>query len=83
MKYLTLVLIVLFTGCTTKTEFGHCVGLNGTKDPKLHYSYDAINIVLSVVFIETVFVPVIVVLNELECPDANLENNKNENKTSK
>lgn len=52
----------------SSTPLGACVGINGMKDSTLVYEYDAGNIALGIVGIETVVLPVYVVLNALECP---------------
>lgn len=70
MKKLVLAMVLLFTGCTSSTPHGQCVGINGVEDPKLRYEYNATNIVIGVIFMEMVVPPVIVVLNELKCPVA-------------
>jgi len=68
-KLLLMVLIVtMLAGCTTRTEYGTCVGAFDDKDPALVYKLDAWNTVLAIVFFETIFVPVIVVANETLCP---------------
>ena len=56
--------------CRTETEYGKCVGLNDQRDSTLVYRGSTRNIVIAVVFVETIFVPVIVALNEYACPVA-------------
>jgi hypothetical protein len=68
MKYLLIVLILLAVGCTEKTAYGPCVGLNDKQDPSKIYKVDSNNLILGIVFFETVFVPVIVAVDELYCP---------------
>ena len=60
--------ILSLIGCAKDTEFGRCVGLNGKKDPSLLYEYSARNIAVGVFFFSLIAPPVIVGLNELECP---------------
>jgi hypothetical protein len=67
-SYLLLLAMLLVSGCTSSTPHGKCIGLNGDKDPSKIYEYSARNIIVGLVFIETIFVPVIVTLNELQCP---------------
>lgn len=55
-------------GCESSTQYGSCVGLNDAKDPTLVYKYSTRNIILGVVFFQLVAPPIIVGLNELECP---------------
>lgn len=61
-------LIALLSGCTTKTEYGECIGVLDDKKPELIYKLDTTNAVLGIVFVETIFVPVIVLANETQCP---------------
>ncbi len=61
-------LAVTSTGCESHTEFGECVGINQEKDPDLKYKTSTLNVVLGVIFVETIIVPVIVLLDEFECP---------------
>ena len=67
---MTLVLAMSFVGCTSSTVHGPCIGLisQDERDPELHYKYSIVNIVLAVVFSETLVVPLIVILDNLECP---------------
>lgn len=68
-KLITFFLAIAFlSSCTSSTKYGECVGINDAKNPKLIYRYDTTNIVLAIVFWETLFVPLVVVLNELQCP---------------
>lgn len=69
MKYLSLLLVLLLTvGCTSSTEFGKCVGVNDRKDSTLEYKYNTKNIILSLLFLETLVVPLVVVFDEIQCP---------------
>lgn len=69
MKRLALaVLLLTLVGCDKQTKYGECVGLTKPKDPALLYSYSINNIVVGVVFAETVIVPVMVVFDSLYCP---------------
>lgn len=61
---------VLLTGCQKRTPYGECVGAFDDRQPHLEYKLSTRNTVLGIIFIETVFVPVIVVANETVCPVA-------------
>lgn len=66
---LSLCVIALFLmGCTSRTEFGECVGLGEDKNPTLVYKLDAWNLVVGIVFFELIAPPVIVAVNETFCP---------------
>lgn len=67
-KLLLCLLLVTMTGCESKTEYGQCVGVLDDKDPTKTYKASALNITLGVVFSETVIVPTVVLLTELQCP---------------
>lgn len=65
---LPLLLLLGLAGCRSRTEFGECIGIAESQDKTLVYRFDAGNIVLACVFSETIFVPIIVVVDELQCP---------------
>lgn len=70
MKRLLIIALAgaLLAGCTTKTEHGPCVGLSDEKNPKLTYKVDVWNAFLGIIFVETIIVPLIVVVDEIYCP---------------
>jgi Slime mold cyclic AMP receptor len=70
MKKLLPILFIaaLLAGCTTRTDYGDCVGINDNKDTHLVYKVSVWNAVLGVVFIETIIVPIIVIIDNLYCP---------------
>ena len=55
-------------GCTSETEFGPCVGVGDTPNPKLLYRHSSKNIILGIIFVETIFVPAVVLMDEISCP---------------
>ena len=72
MKKLLIVLVLMaVAGCRSETEFGQCVGLDSQEDnPELVYSFSTRNAVVAVVFVETVVVPVVWILDYARCPVA-------------
>lgn len=71
MKTLTLAVALaatLLVGCESSTEFGECVGVVEEKNPALVYDISAWNIAMGVIFFEMVVPPLVVLLDELECP---------------
>lgn len=69
MKQLFLLLMTMaIVGCTSQTPFGSCIGVTSEKDPTLKYEIPTENVVMGIIFWETVVVPVVVVLNETYCP---------------
>jgi hypothetical protein len=69
MKTLSIsILIILLTGCTSKTQLGPCVGIGEQQNPKLVYKLDAMNLIMGLIFIEMIVPPVIVAVDETFCP---------------
>jgi hypothetical protein len=69
MKRLILALSLLLVGCESSTQFGKCVDITKDHaDPKLEYELSTRNVILGVVFIQTIFAPLIVALSETYCP---------------
>lgn len=58
----------LLAGCTTRTEYGPCIGVLETGDPSLRYNLSAWNLVLAFIFSETIVVPVVVLIESTRCP---------------
>lgn len=69
-KLIAILIISLLAGCTNSTAYGPCVGITDDKDPSKVYKVSAWNTFLAVIFVETIFVPVIVVSNNIQCPRA-------------
>jgi hypothetical protein len=66
-------LLVLVAGCEDSRIVNNksepCVGINESdRNPKLEYRASTQNVVLAVIFSETIIVPIVVVLNETFCP---------------
>jgi len=69
MKKLAIILLMLsMSACTTKNQYGNCIGLNGNEDPKLQYNYNAWNIGIGIFFSSLILPPIFVVLDDLKCP---------------
>jgi hypothetical protein len=60
--------MIAATCCTSETDYGKCIGAFDTPDPKLKYETSTTNVVLAVVFVETIFAPILVVAKETRCP---------------
>lgn len=60
--------LLMVSGCISKTEYGECIGVADQPDLSLTYKASVRNIVLGVVFIETIFAPIIVLVSEFKCP---------------
>jgi len=69
MKKLAIVALCLaLAGCISRTQYGECIGAFDDKDPAKIYKVDPLNVALAILFFETVFVPVVVVVSETLCP---------------
>lgn len=65
-----LLLALFASACDSETPLGSCIGVNGVPRSDRRYEYSTKNVILGIVFIETVIVPVVVVLNKMKCPVA-------------
>lgn len=69
MKKLAIVLMILSTSaCTSKTQYGVCIGLNGDEQPNLKYQYSVWNIGMAMLFSSLILPPIFVALDEYKCP---------------
>lgn len=58
-------------GCTTKTQYGDCVGLDSEPKSNLVYKASIRNLFIAGIFSGTLFVPAVVALEEYKCPVGN------------
>lgn len=70
MKKLLVVFLMAMSliGCETSTPQGQCIGVIDDPDPTLQYRASGLNLILAVVFVETLVVPAYVILADLKCP---------------
>jgi hypothetical protein len=61
-------MLAMLGACTSRTEFGKCVGLGQKQDPTLEYQVSAWNVVMGIVFFEMLLPPIFVATDELYCP---------------
>jgi len=66
--FLAAMILCMTVGCTSKTKYGPCIGINDQENAKLQYSYSAWNVAMGAIFSETIVVPLVVVFAELKCP---------------
>jgi hypothetical protein len=78
IRRLLLALLLSAAACTDSTSLGPCVGIDDEqkRDPNLVYEIDTGNVIVAVIFVETVIVPVWVALDETYCPVARKEGGK-------
>ncbi len=67
MKYL-IVLLLSLSACTSKTQYGNCIGVTEDKNPKLEYKISTWNIIVGVTLFELVAPPLVVLFDEVQCP---------------
>lgn len=66
-KYL--VLLGLLAGCSGHNKYGECVGFDDSdRDPTLNYKISVRNTVVSAIFFQTLFAPVLYVTSYAYCP---------------
>jgi predicted small secreted protein len=76
-KLIALVLLVIMVaGCTFNTEHGSCIGIQEQENPKYRYQVPAWNVVAAVIFVETLFVPLVVLLSDFKCPMEKVDDGK-------
>lgn len=69
MKRILLACALLFAGCESSTEWGACIPVDKSgARPDREYQLSVQNAVLGIIFIETIFAPVIVLASETYCP---------------
>lgn len=65
-----LAIIVLLSACTSRTEYGECIGITDKEKPGLVYKVSAWNVALAILFFELILPPVFVLVDEFKCPVA-------------
>jgi hypothetical protein len=63
-------LCLLLSGCRFNTSKGTCVGLatSDQKKPGVTYKISWRNVIIGVLLVETVIVPAVVLIDDLQCP---------------
>lgn len=56
------------SGCEDHRKGGRCIGVSDDPEPGVKYEVSVQNIVVGAILIETIFVPIIVLLKEIRCP---------------
>lgn len=68
-KTIALLLLSLgLAGCQSETDFGDCIGAFDDPNPDLIYRVSTRNVIVEIVFAQTVIVPAVVVLDQARCP---------------
>ena len=62
-------IVLLLTGCENNTNYGSCIGAGEDQNPKLSYKISGWNLAMGIIFFELIAPPVIVVTDELYCPN--------------
>ena len=68
-----LVCATLMMGCKSSTQYGECVGFLSDEDrsPDLQYSWSGRNLFWTIVFSETLVVPIVYAVGYSHCPVGN------------
>lgn len=61
-------ILIALSSCTSKTEFGPCIGAFEDKNPAKVYHVSTWNVILAIVFSEMLLPPIFVILDETNCP---------------
>lgn len=73
MKKLIAILLsaAVLAGCTSVTSHGPCIGIGDEdKDPSKVYKVNIGNLIVGIIFIETIVVPIVVAVDQFQCPVA-------------
>ena len=70
MKSLIVAMAVVaaLSGCTSKTEFGDCIGAFDDKKPGLEYKVSAWNLGMAIIGFSLVLPPIFVIVDQTFCP---------------
>lgn len=68
MKYFFIFIVFILTACTSKTEFGRCVGIWDEQEPTLIYKPSVRNLFWGIVGLEIIYPPLDVAINKFYCP---------------
>jgi hypothetical protein len=60
--------LALLAGCENSNIYGDCIGFGSDGDPTVVYETSFRNAIISIFFIETLFVPVVWVTTDAKCP---------------
>lgn len=60
--------IFLAVACTTRTQYGRCIGVADTPDQALEYELSLWNAFVAGLFSETLIVPLYTVAYDIKCP---------------
>lgn len=66
--FLILLALLAISGCTSRTEYGACIGIADAKDPALVYKLSVWNVFLGIGFAELIAPPIFVLANQTYCP---------------
>lgn len=68
MNKFLLIALLGISACTSRTDYGHCIGLNDEQDSGLVYKYNAWNIGVAIALSSLIVPPLVVILDEYKCP---------------
>ena len=68
MKTAILILVILMSGCTTRTQYGPCIGVADDKNPELVYKVSAWNVFVGIMASGLIYPPISVAVDSTFCP---------------
>jgi hypothetical protein len=67
-KAIIVVLLIALVGCTSRTEYGECIGAFDDKKPDLIYKLSARNLFWGIVGFSLIAPPIFVIVDQTFCP---------------
>ena len=64
-------ILIGLSSCTSKTEFGPCIGAFEDKNPAKVYKISIWNVAMGIIFIEMLIPPIVVIVDGTLCPVGN------------
>lgn len=67
-KILLASLLFLCVACESANGFGSCIGIADKEDPRFEYKVSTRNVLIGLVFSQSLVVPGYILLEEIKCP---------------
>lgn len=67
-KLIMIILLTTLSACSTRTDLGECIGADDREDKRFLYDVNLKNVIIGILFFQTVLVPINVVGWNLKCP---------------
>ena len=69
-KFIVMLMLSMLVACESSTNLGPCIGIVDTEQEDLVYEISIQNAIVTVIFIETIVVPIIWAIDCAKCPVA-------------